>query len=65
MDKMGNLIEKTSINLLMTKQTDFTSKLTLLQYHENKLGMIVDHTPKCHPKLVGNGIKYMWALSKL
>ncbi len=42
MDEMGNVIEKSSINLLMMKQTDFASELTLLQFHGNRLGVIVD-----------------------
>jgi hypothetical protein len=65
MDEMGNLNEKTSINLLMLKQSDLMSELTLLQYHVHKLGVRVNCTPKCHPKLAGEGIEYMWALAKL
>jgi hypothetical protein len=37
-DEMGNLKEDTSINLLIQKQLDFMSELTLLQYHGAKLG---------------------------
>jgi hypothetical protein len=37
-DEMGNLDEDTSINLLIQKQLDFISELTLLQYHGEKLG---------------------------
>jgi hypothetical protein len=59
MDEMGNLNEKISINLLMMKQTDFMSELTLLQYHGHQLVV------KCHPELTGEEIEYMWALSKL
>jgi hypothetical protein len=65
MDEMGNIIENSSINLLMMKQTDFASELTLLQYHGNRLGVIIDCTPKCHPELAGEGIEYIWALAKL
>ncbi len=62
---MGILLENTSINLLIQNQPDFVSELTLLQYHGNKLGVIVDRTPKCHPELAGEGIEYVWALAKL
>jgi hypothetical protein len=65
MDEMGNVIEKSSINLLMMKQTDFASELTLLQFHGNRLGIIINRTPKCHPELAGEGIEYIWALAKL
>jgi hypothetical protein len=64
-DEMGNLDEDTSINLLIQKQPDFMSELTLLQYHGKKLGVQVDRTPKCHPELAGEGIEYVWSLAKL
>jgi hypothetical protein len=41
-DEMGNLDEDTSINLLIQKQPDFMSELTLLQYHGEKLGAHID-----------------------
>jgi hypothetical protein len=65
MDEMGNVIEKSSINLLMMKQTDFMSELTLLQFHGNRLGVIIDQMPKCHLELACKGIEYIWALAKL
>ena len=48
----------------MRLQTDFHNELTLLQFYGSKLGVTVDHIPKCHPKIVGEGIEYMWALAK-
>jgi hypothetical protein len=64
-DTMGILLEATSLKLLMEKQPDFLSELTLLQYHATLLGAIVDRSPKCHPELAGEGIEYAWALAKL
>jgi hypothetical protein len=64
-NEMGILLENTSINLMIQNQPDFVSELTLLQYHGNKLGVLVDRTPKCHPELAGEGIEYVWALAKL
>ena len=62
---MGNLLENTSLKKLLEKQGDFVSELTLLQYHAQLLGAMVDRTPKCHPELAGEGIEYAWALAKL
>ena len=55
---------KFSIKSLMLLQKDFTNEVTLLQYHAGELGAIVDRSPKCHPEIAGEGIKYAWALSK-
>ena len=54
-----------SLKELMKKQRDFAEETTLLQYYGNKLGVVVDRTPKCHPELAGEGIEYMWAVAKL
>ena len=53
-----------SIKALMELQEHFTQELALLQYHVSLLGVIVEGTPKYHSKIVGEGIKYNWALSK-
>jgi hypothetical protein len=60
---MGMVLEETSINSLMKKQSDFLHELTLLQYYGQKLGVQVDRTPKCHPEMAGEGIEYLWALA--
>jgi hypothetical protein len=65
MDEMGILMEHTSLNLLMQKQSDFATELTLLQFYCCKMGATVDRTPKCHPELAGEGIEYIWAMAKL
>ena len=54
-----------SIIKLMNLQFDFINELTLLQFHGNKLGVIVDRSPKCHPEIAGEGIEYLWGLSKV
>jgi len=36
----------------------------MLQMMDQSMGMIVDHTPKCHPELAGDGIKYSWGCCK-
>ena len=54
-----------SIRQLMKQQTDFVQEVTLLQYHAQKLGTTLDRSPKCHPEIAGEGIEYVWALSKM
>ena len=54
-----------SIDQLMEKQDDFTSELTLLQYHTNLMGVRLERSPKCHPEIAGEGVEYGWALSKV
>ena len=53
-----------SLKAIMKLQYDFANELTLLQFHGNELGVIIDRTPKCHPEIAGEGIEYAWALSK-
>lgn len=36
---------------------EFMNKLTLLLYHGNKMGIMVEKTPKCHPKVAGEGLE--------
>ena len=45
-----------SIKSILKLQSDFTNELTLLQFHGNKLGVVIDRTPKCHPEIAGEGI---------
>ena len=37
----------------------------MLQHDGEKLGVIIDRTPKCHPEMAGEGIECVWAMSKL
>ena len=54
-----------SIWSIMEMQKDFANEITLLQFHAQKLGVMLDRSPKCHPEIAGEGIEYAWALSKL
>ena len=54
-----------SIDALMSQQEDFLQETTLLQYHASLLGVVIERSPKCHPKIAREGIEYGWALSKM
>ena len=56
--------EEYSLDKLIQQQDDFKHEMSLLQYHASKLGVILDHSPKCHPEIAGEGIEYAWAFSK-
>ena len=47
-----------SVNELMQKQSDYTTEMTLLQYHASLLGVTLERSPKCHPEIAGEGIEY-------
>jgi hypothetical protein len=64
MDAFGNLIPQTSLRMMMSALIDFIEEETLLQYHGHTLGVIIDRTLKCHPKVAGEGIEYSWGCSK-
>ena len=49
----------------MSIQKDFVEEKTLLQHYREKLGVVVDWTPKCHPEMAGEGIEHAWACFKL
>ncbi len=49
----------------MEHMPDFVGEETLLQYHGQMIGVIVDHSPKAHPKVAGEGVEYDWGFSKL
>jgi hypothetical protein len=64
--EMGMLEENTSLKMLLQKQPDFSSELTLLQLYAEKMGVKVDWMPKCDLEIAVGGIKkYLWALAKL
>ena len=54
-----------SLDYLMSLQSDFVNEKTMLQFIGEKLGCIIDRTPKCHPEMAGDGIEYEWAMAKL
>jgi hypothetical protein len=53
-----------SLRMMMSAYIGFIEEETLLQYHGKTLGVIVDRTPTCHPKIPGEGIEYTWGCSK-
>ena len=63
-DQFGNVDPTTSVKMLMERQMDFVEEETLLQYHGQQLGVIIDRTPKCHPEMAGEGIEYNWGCAK-
>jgi hypothetical protein len=63
-DNFGNLLPETSLKLVMGTCTDFEEELTMLQTMGQKLGAVVDRTPKCHCEIAGEGIEYSWGLAK-
>lgn len=64
-DEHDNVMKETSINHLIRKCEDFIHEKTLLVYHGETLGSIIDRSPKCTPEVAGDGIEYEWAMSKL
>jgi hypothetical protein len=63
-DAFGNVIRETSLKHLMSLLTNFIGKGSLLQDHGRLLGVKVVRSPKCHPKIAGEGIKYDWGCAK-
>ena len=63
-DADGNLMRGKSLNLLIQKSSDFVNEPTMLQFMGEKMGVIIDRTPKCTPELAGEGIEYSWACAK-
>jgi hypothetical protein len=43
---------------------DFEEEGSLLQLMGRKIGVLVDHTPKCHCELAIEKIKYSWVCVK-
>jgi hypothetical protein len=63
-DLLGVWQMNTSLKYLMANCTGFVEEESLLQSMGRQMGEIIDRTPKCHPDLVGEGIKYSWACAK-
>jgi hypothetical protein len=64
-DQFGNIGPGTSVKMMMQRrQMDFIEEETLLHYHGQLLGAVIDRTPKCHPEMVGEGIEYNWGCAK-
>ena len=63
-DIFGVLRRETSLKALMSDCEDFKDEESLLQSMEQKMGISVDRTPKCHCELAGEGIEYSWGCAK-
>ena len=63
-DAFGNLIPGTSLRKMMSSLIDFINEETLLQYHGKTLGVLVDRSPKCHPKLQERGLNIVGDVQK-
>jgi hypothetical protein len=63
-DSKGILQNETSLFLLMSNCVDFEGEDSLLQSMGREMGVLVDHTPKCHCELAGEGIEYSWGCAK-
>jgi hypothetical protein len=63
-DQFGVLQPHKSLKYLLGSCRDFQEEESLLQTRERKMGILVDRTPKCHWKLVGEGIEYSWGCIK-
>lgn len=64
-DEDNVVMKAFSLNALIRKCPDFVNEPTMMQYiAKEKLGIIVDRSPKCSPELAGEGIEYVWACSK-
>jgi hypothetical protein len=63
-DQFGIHQLHTSLKHLLGSCRDFLEEESLLQTIKRKLGVTVDHTPKCHCELAGEGIEYLWGCAK-
>ena len=63
-DVLGILDITTSLRDLMGMCHDFLNGEGMLQHIANFLGVKVILTPKCHAKLAGEGIEYLWGQAK-
>ena len=64
LDDMGNIIEETSLDLLLSSCTDFIEEESLLQMNLRKMGATCFHSPKFHCGLAREGIEYSWGNTK-
>jgi hypothetical protein len=48
----------------MAECLDFANEESSLQYLGRQLGIRVDHSPKFHAEIAGEGIEYAWGYGK-
>jgi len=63
-DSFGILQPEMSLTHLMANCRDYEEEELLLQSMGCMMGDVVDHMPKCHCELAGEGIEYSWGCSK-
>ncbi|KAI2495669.1 hypothetical protein MHU86_18853 [Fragilaria crotonensis] len=63
-DELGNVDFCFSLRHLMAMCPDFLNEEGMMEHVGSKLGVEVMSTPKCHAKIAGKGVEYMWACSK-
>ena len=63
-DDNNNIIEGTSLKDIIMNLPDFKQEKTLLQYWAEEMGVRIECSPKYHPKIAGEGIKFCWGLAK-
>jgi hypothetical protein len=62
----GRGSQETSIREILKRCEDFANETPQLEFIAQKyLGAFIRLTPKCHPKIAGQGIEYAWGYSKL
>ena len=63
-NELGNVDVSLSLRHLMAMCPDFLNEEGMMEHIGAKLGAEVMLTPKCHAKIAGEGVEYMWACSK-
>ena len=53
-----------SLKYLLENCVDFAEEESLLQTNARKMGVLVDHTPKCHAEIAGEEIDHTWGFGK-
>jgi hypothetical protein len=52
------------LRTMVAELRDFDNEETRLQYVGQKLGLLIDRSPKYHPECAGEGIEYAWGCAK-
>jgi hypothetical protein len=52
------------LRTMVAELRDFENEETRLQYVGQKLGLMIDRSPKYHPECAGEGIEYSWGCGK-
>ena len=63
-DAFGCDMCNSSLKMLLKQLPDFINEKTLLRHSTNEIDVLVDLTPKSHPKIAREGIEHAWAYTK-